>query len=183
MSRRRSSRIRGHTTTRGSSRGSAHSTPANSQDSTPAGSRLGSPAFPVAQTGFPRPVTPPPVNEDEDSLPPVIISPIKKRAPRVVPGIKKLSDSEVWDMDDVDIIAAAFHNARSSTYNHYDTSVDRVMNEQGNKVRIDFVFTCKSDPTRHLPNCITSRTWGQVRWHRRFAFPACSRGISHDLFT
>ncbi|EKM74123.1 hypothetical protein AGABI1DRAFT_133610, partial [Agaricus bisporus var. burnettii JB137-S8] len=78
MSRRRSSRIRGHTTTRGSSRGSAHSTPANSQDSTPAGSRLGSPAFPVAQTGFPRPVTPPLVNEDGDSLPPVIISPIKK---------------------------------------------------------------------------------------------------------
>jgi hypothetical protein len=104
MSRRRSSRIRGHTATRGSTRGSTSTTPLGSKDSTSAGSRLGSPAFPTVQTGISRPVTPPNVDDNDDITLPVIISPIKKRASHVAPAIKKLQDSEVWDMSDNEII-------------------------------------------------------------------------------
>jgi hypothetical protein len=90
MSPQRSTRVRGQTTTRRTATGSSHTTPLSSQDSTPAGSRMASPA--------------PNVNEDEDITLPVIVSPIKKRVSRVAPPIKKLSDFEVWDMNDNKII-------------------------------------------------------------------------------
>jgi hypothetical protein len=104
MSPQRSTHVRGQTTTRRTARGSSHTTPLSSQDSTPADSRMASPALPTAQTGIFRPTTPPNVNEDEDITLPVIVSPIKKRVSPVAPTIKKLSDFEVWDMNDNEII-------------------------------------------------------------------------------
>jgi hypothetical protein len=49
-------------------------------------------------------------------------------------------------------IGAAFHNARSPVYNHYDISVDHIVDQKGNKVQIDFIFLCKLDPTGHFPH-------------------------------
>lgn len=102
-------------------------------------------------------------------MPVVIVSPIKKRAQRAYPAIKRMSDLDVWDMSDDEILSmpgfiivqgmdahsfvgVAFHNARSPVYDHYDITVEQIYGSCNKKLQIDFIFTCKADPDHHTPH-------------------------------
>ncbi|KAF8798620.1 hypothetical protein BYT27DRAFT_7023108, partial [Phlegmacium glaucopus] len=52
--------------------------------------------------------------------PPVLISPIKRRQRQAAPTINRLTDLEVWEMSDEEIVDAAQMSWRSEVYDHYD---------------------------------------------------------------
>ncbi|KAF8606536.1 hypothetical protein BDV93DRAFT_553705, partial [Ceratobasidium sp. AG-I] len=64
--------------------------------------------------------------------------------------INKLSDVRVWDMDPNIICSAARKAWRSDVYDHFDLSLERLLNDLGEKY-IRFKSTCKTDPENHLP--------------------------------
>ncbi|KAF8801857.1 hypothetical protein BYT27DRAFT_7113948 [Phlegmacium glaucopus] len=51
--------------------------------------------------------------------PPVLISPIKQCQRQAAPTINRLTDLEVWEMSDEEIVDAARMSWRSEVYDHY----------------------------------------------------------------
>ncbi|KAF8813162.1 hypothetical protein BYT27DRAFT_7032861, partial [Phlegmacium glaucopus] len=52
--------------------------------------------------------------------PPVLISPIKRHQRQAAPTINRLTDLEVWEMSDEEIVDAARMLWRSEVYDHYN---------------------------------------------------------------
>lgn len=110
---------------------------------------------------------------DSDAPPPVLISPIKRRARAAAPNINRMSDLDVWKMSDFEIIGKSIINQgtleyqssnniistdaarttwRSDAYNHYDITLQREYDpEDGKPLSLTFVFTCPSNPHNHKP--------------------------------
>ncbi|KAF9008060.1 hypothetical protein BDQ17DRAFT_1455832 [Cyathus striatus] len=55
-----------------------------------------------------------------------------------------MTDVEVWDKPDDEIIEASFSKFKSPVYNHYYVSLDHCTANGGHK--IFFIFTCKTHP-------------------------------------
>ncbi|KAG9074097.1 hypothetical protein FRC06_010935, partial [Ceratobasidium sp. 370] len=69
-------------------------------------------------------------------------------------GINALSDIEVWEFPDEQIIAAAFETWRSPAYSHYIVHLLRRYDETKSPpapVEILFVFICKYHEESHAP--------------------------------
>ncbi|KAG9081574.1 hypothetical protein FRC06_005502 [Ceratobasidium sp. 370] len=64
--------------------------------------------------------------------------------------INKLSDVQVWDMDPNLVCGAARKSWRSDVYDHFELTMERLLNEYGEKY-IRFKFTCKTDRDNHPP--------------------------------
>ncbi|KAJ3573237.1 hypothetical protein NP233_g2572 [Leucocoprinus birnbaumii] len=142
---------------RGTSRGSGpipaqvwpQSARGRSQSRTPVGSRGTTPRETTPQA----PRTPePPGDEDSEPYYPVVLSPVKQRQRFKESSIKTMSDAEVWEHDDEEIISASFAGARSPAYEHFDISLERLYDDKDQPKELVFIFSCKVDPDRHLPH-------------------------------
>jgi len=101
-------------------------------------------------------------------LPPIIISPVKKK--RALQGITKLSDLEVWDKPDEEIIGMCVHLSdknhiiiiitsniaeaslrswTSTVYDHYTVSLERHVTVDNLPSHLHFIFTCRTHPENH----------------------------------
>ncbi|KAF5353365.1 hypothetical protein D9756_007867 [Leucocoprinus leucothites] len=96
------------------------------------------------------PVTPEALDNEEDRLP-VIQSPVKPCKRQATKEIQKMSDFEVWDYNDGDIIGEAgiFTHLKSAAYAHFDITVECTFDEEGDPKEIIYLFTCKVDPEGH----------------------------------
>ncbi|KAF5345112.1 hypothetical protein D9756_011467 [Leucocoprinus leucothites] len=94
------------------------------------------------------PVTPEASDNEEDRLP-VIQSPVKPRKRQATKEIQKMSDFEVWDYNDGDIIAGTFTHLKSAAYAHFDITVEHTFDEEGDPKEIIYLFICKVDPEGH----------------------------------
>ncbi|KAF8799430.1 hypothetical protein BYT27DRAFT_7029873, partial [Phlegmacium glaucopus] len=65
-------------------------------------------------------------------VPPVLISPIKQCQRQAAPTINRLTDLEVWEMSDEEIVDAAQMLWRSEVYDYYDIGLQH-----------DFTPTCE----------------------------------------
>ena len=120
--------------------------------------------FPATQgAGRARPTTPEPVEQ-----PAVLISPIKARAAKKT--IVSKTDVEVWSLPDQEIVGQyqcppgwpglyyfIFSEASKSTwcskiYDHYDISLRREVDDNGEPLKMVFAFSCKVDPACHTPH-------------------------------
>ncbi|KAF5345585.1 hypothetical protein D9756_011054 [Leucocoprinus leucothites] len=94
------------------------------------------------------PVTPEASDNEEDRLP-VIQSPVKPCKRQATKEIQKMSDFEVWDYNDGDIIAGTFTHLKSAAYAHFNITVKHTFDEEDDPKEIIYLFTCKVDPEGH----------------------------------
>ncbi|KAF8983148.1 hypothetical protein BDQ17DRAFT_1437577 [Cyathus striatus] len=136
---------------RGATRGSKASTPVGSNQGTPIPSRPVTPE--KSRNPLPAHIPPPytPTGSDDDirtgyisSSYPVLLSPIKQKKCAIAVSVRDMTDVEVWDKPDDEIIEASFSKFKSPVYNHYYVSLDRRTANGGHK--IFFIFTCKTHP-------------------------------------
>ncbi|KAF8987463.1 hypothetical protein BDQ17DRAFT_1548146 [Cyathus striatus] len=136
---------------RGATRGSKASTPVGSNQGTPIPNRPVTPE--KSRNPSPAHIPPPytPTGSDDDirtgyipSSYPVLLSPIKQKKRAIAVSVRDMTDVEVWDKPDDEIIEASFSKFKSPVYNHYYVSLDCRTANGGHK--IFFIFTCKTCP-------------------------------------
>ncbi|KAF5352607.1 hypothetical protein D9756_006312 [Leucocoprinus leucothites] len=104
------------------------------------------------------PVTPEASDNEEDRLS-VIQSPVKPRKRQATKKIQKMSDFEVWDYNDGDIIAGTFTHLKSAAYAQFDITVECTFDEEGDPKEIIYLFTCKVDLEGHpVQRCAHAKT-------------------------
>ncbi|KAF8989505.1 hypothetical protein BDQ17DRAFT_1434399 [Cyathus striatus] len=133
---------------RGATRGSKVSTPVGSNQGTPL------PSWPVTpQNPSPAYIPPPYTPTVSDGgigtgyIPPsytVLLSPVKQKQCAIAASVRDMTDAEVWDKPDDEIIEASFSRYTSPAYKHYNVSLEHQLTNGHHK--IFFIFTCKTHP-------------------------------------
>ncbi|RXW13602.1 hypothetical protein EST38_g12250, partial [Candolleomyces aberdarensis] len=80
---------------------------------------------------------------------PVVLSPVKRRQRKKDDSVKALSDIDAWSYSDDEIIDASFAGLKSPAYAHFDITLKRLTEDNGEPKELVFIFTCKTDPAGH----------------------------------
>ncbi|QRV78731.1 AC transposase [Ceratobasidium sp. AG-Ba] len=95
--------------------------------------------------------------------------------------INKLSYNQVWNTDDSIICIAASASWTSKVYDHYDLSMERIIDDYGERC-IRFKFTCKTDPKNHSPQYRARKSTSSGTNSLKRTAEACDkRSIAHKL--
>ncbi|KAF5346708.1 hypothetical protein D9756_010341 [Leucocoprinus leucothites] len=99
------------------------------------------------------PITPEASDNEEDRLPVIqsLVKPCKRQATK---EIQKMSDFEVWDYNDGDIIAGTFTHLKSAAYAHFDISVKCIFDEEGDPKEIIYLFTFVEERETELDDVV-----------------------------
>jgi hypothetical protein len=150
--------------------------------------------FPTAQgAGRAQPTPPEPVEQLA-----VLISPIKARA--VKKTIVSKTDVEVWSLPDQEIVGQyqcppgwpalyyfIYSEASKSTwhskiYDHYNISLRREVDNDGEPLKMVFAFSCKVDPVCHTPHLCSRMLSGHGTKNLQDGVNACNKclGVISD---
>ncbi|KAG1848634.1 hypothetical protein C8R48DRAFT_394279 [Suillus tomentosus] len=78
---------------------------------------------------------------------PMLESPTKKRRIKA-----DVTDLDVWDKTDDEIITASKARWNSAAYDHFKITLHRRLKVDGSRDYLEFKFTCHTDPVNHKPH-------------------------------